>query len=78
MTSLCAFQGVKEFFECIERERAKTVNVLSRKYADIGPLITKTEHLIRETSSGKAKCMADYYMYWERKVLDSLIKMVLR
>lgn len=52
--------------------------LLSRKYADIGPLITKTEHLIMETSSGKAKCMAEYYMYWERKVLDSLVKMVLR
>ncbi|XP_031164939.2 dynein heavy chain 10, axonemal [Sander lucioperca] len=70
--------GVKEFCERIERERTKTVNLLSRKYADIGPLITKTEHLIMGTSSGKAKCMADYYMYWERKVLDSLIKMVLR
>ncbi|XP_022608125.1 dynein heavy chain 10, axonemal [Seriola dumerili] len=70
--------GVKEFCERIERERVKTVNLLSRKYADIGPLITKTEHLIMETSSGKATCMADYYMYWERKVLDSLIKMVLR
>lgn len=72
------FQGVKEFCERIERERTKTVNLLSRKYADIGPLITKTEHLIMGTSSGKPKCMADYYMYWERKVLDSLIKMVLR
>ncbi|XP_056232067.1 dynein axonemal heavy chain 10 [Seriola aureovittata] len=70
--------GVKEFCERIERERVKTVNLLSRKYADIGPLITKTEHLIMETSSGKAACMADYYIYWERKVLDSLIKMVLR
>lgn len=72
------FQGVKEFCEHIEHERAKTVNLLKRKYADIGPLITKTEHLIMETSTGKAKCMADYYTYWERKVLDSLIKMVLR
>uniref|UniRef100_A0A3B4UD57 Dynein axonemal heavy chain 10 n=1 Tax=Seriola dumerili TaxID=41447 RepID=A0A3B4UD57_SERDU len=70
--------GVKEFCERIERERVKTVNLLSRKYADIGPLITKTEHLIMETSSGKATCMADYYMYWERKVLDSLIKMVIQ
>ncbi|XP_029296329.1 dynein heavy chain 10, axonemal [Cottoperca gobio] len=70
--------GVREFCERIERERAKTVNLLSRKYADIGPLITKTEHLILETSSGKSKCMANYYMYWERKVHDSLIKMVLR
>lgn len=72
------FQGVKEFCERIEREGTKSVNLLSRKYADIGPLITKTEHLIMGTSTGKAQCMADYYKYWERKVLDSLIKMVLR
>ncbi|XP_058491324.1 dynein axonemal heavy chain 10 [Solea solea] len=70
--------GVKEFCERIERERAKTVNLLSRKYVDIGPLITKTEHLIMETSSGKATCMTHYYTYWERKVLDSLVKMALR
>ncbi|TNN52944.1 Dynein heavy chain 10, axonemal [Liparis tanakae] len=70
--------SVKEFCERIERERTKSVNLLSRKYADIGPLITKTEHLIMGTSTGKAQCMADYYKYWERKVLDSLIKMVLR
>lgn len=71
-------QGVKEFCEHTERERAKTVNLLTRKYADIGTLITKTEHLIMETSTGKAKCMAEYYRYWELKVLDVLIKMVLR
>ncbi|XP_042277329.1 dynein axonemal heavy chain 10 isoform X2 [Thunnus maccoyii] len=70
--------GFKEFCEHIERERTKTVSLLSRKYADIGPDITKTENLIMETSSGRASCMADYYLYWERKVLDSLIKMVLR
>ncbi|XP_028270606.1 dynein heavy chain 10, axonemal isoform X2 [Parambassis ranga] len=70
--------SVKEFFECIEQERVKTVAVLVRKYADIGFLITKTEHLIMETSSGKAHCMAEYCTYWERKVLDSLVKMLLR
>lgn len=70
--------GVKEFCENIELERSKTVNLLSRKYADIGPLITKIEHLILETSTGKAKCMTEYYTYWEHRVLDSLIKMVQR
>uniref|UniRef100_A0A3P8UAE7 Dynein axonemal heavy chain 10 n=1 Tax=Amphiprion percula TaxID=161767 RepID=A0A3P8UAE7_AMPPE len=68
--------GVKEFCEHIERERVKTINLLSGKYTSIGFLITKTECLIMETSSGKAKCMASYYTYWERKVLDSLIQMV--
>ncbi|XP_033947329.1 dynein axonemal heavy chain 10 [Pseudochaenichthys georgianus] len=69
--------GVKDFFERIERDQTKTVNLLSRMYADIGPLVTKTEHLLLGTSSGNAKCMAGYYKYWERKVLDSLTKMVL-
>ncbi|KAL6114194.1 dnah10 [Pungitius sinensis] len=70
--------SVKEFCGRIDQERIQTVNLLSRKYADIGPLITKIEHLTRGTTSGKAQCMADYYIYWERKVLDSLMKMVLR
>ncbi|XP_017580699.2 dynein heavy chain 10, axonemal [Pygocentrus nattereri] len=70
--------GVKEFFELIERERAKDVNLLSRKYTAIGPLLTKMESLIMQTSSGKAKRMAQYYAYWECKVYDSLSKMVLK
>lgn len=74
----CFCQDVKEFCENIERERVKTVALLSRMYSDIGDLITKIEHSVYGTNSGKAKSMASYYMYWERKVLDSLVKMVLR
>uniref|UniRef100_A0A674DLM6 Dynein axonemal heavy chain 10 n=1 Tax=Salmo trutta TaxID=8032 RepID=A0A674DLM6_SALTR len=70
--------GVKEFCELIERERAKDLNLLSRKYTAIGPLLTKMESLIMQTNSGKAKRMGQYYTYWERKVFDSLTKMVLR
>uniref|UniRef100_A0AAV2KWR9 AAA+ ATPase domain-containing protein n=1 Tax=Knipowitschia caucasica TaxID=637954 RepID=A0AAV2KWR9_KNICA len=70
--------GVKQFCERITQERAKTVSVLSKKYGDIGILITKTELLIVESSSGRAPCMADYYKAWEKRTLDSLIKMVLR
>ncbi|KAM3867513.1 dynein axonemal heavy chain 10 [Diretmus argenteus] len=70
--------GVKEFCQHIEQERAKDVTLLSRKYTAIGPLITMTERLITQTSSGKAKHMSQYYTYWEGKVFDSLIKMLLR
>ena len=69
--------GVKEFFEKIERERAKDENMLGRRYTAIGPLLTKMESLIMQTNSGKATRMAQYYAYWERKVVNSLIKMVL-
>ncbi|XP_060895064.1 dynein axonemal heavy chain 10 [Labrus mixtus] len=70
--------GVKEFCERIEKTRAVTVNMLSMKYSAIGPLVTETEHVIFGTSSGKAKSMAAYYKYWERRVMDSLVKMMLR
>ncbi|XP_061673976.1 dynein axonemal heavy chain 10-like [Syngnathoides biaculeatus] len=70
--------SVKEFCKCIDREQVKTVHLLRRKYNDIGPVITKVEHLIMETNTGKSKCMSSYYAHWERKVHNSLINMVLR
>ncbi|XP_029909103.1 dynein heavy chain 10, axonemal [Myripristis murdjan] len=70
--------GVREFCELIQQERAKDLILLSRKYADIGSLLTMTERLIMQTSSGKAENMTQYYTYWETKVFDSLFKMVLR
>uniref|UniRef100_A0A3Q2Z942 Dynein heavy chain tail domain-containing protein n=1 Tax=Hippocampus comes TaxID=109280 RepID=A0A3Q2Z942_HIPCM len=68
--------SVREFFECIDRERIKTVNMLRSKYADIGPVISKVEHLIMETNTGKCASMSSYYAYWERKVHEALISMV--
>ncbi|XP_019718448.1 dynein heavy chain 10, axonemal-like [Hippocampus comes] len=70
--------SVREFFECIDRERIKTVNMLRSKYADIGPVISKVEHLIMETNTGKCASMSSYYAYWERKVHEALISMVQR
>nr|XP_057927446.1 dynein axonemal heavy chain 10-like isoform X3 [Doryrhamphus excisus] len=70
--------SVREFYECIDRERAKTMNVLRCKYNDIGPVITKIEHLIMETNTGKSHIMSSYYTYWEHRVHDALVNMVLR
>lgn len=75
---LTYFIGIKKFCEHIESELTKTMNFLTKKYAGIGPLIIMIERLVKGTNSGKAKCMADYYYHWERKVLDSLTNMLLR
>uniref|UniRef100_A0A8C4TE89 Dynein axonemal heavy chain 10 n=1 Tax=Erpetoichthys calabaricus TaxID=27687 RepID=A0A8C4TE89_ERPCA len=69
--------GVKEFYEYIERQRAKDVIFLCRKYNAIGPLLTKVESLVVHTSTGKAPNMAHYYAYWERRVYNALTTMVL-
>uniref|UniRef100_A0A8B9JEG5 Dynein axonemal heavy chain 10 n=1 Tax=Astyanax mexicanus TaxID=7994 RepID=A0A8B9JEG5_ASTMX len=70
--------GVKEFFELVEKQRVKDVILLSLMYTAIGPLLTKTESLIMQTSTGRAESMTQYYAYWERKVYDALTKMVLK
>ncbi|KAG8456021.1 hypothetical protein GDO86_001999 [Hymenochirus boettgeri] len=70
--------GVKDFFEYIDSERAKDVNILERKYSAIGQLLTKMEGLVVNTNTGKHHKMAQYYSYWEQKIYSSLTKMVLR
>ncbi|XP_067084612.1 dynein axonemal heavy chain 10 [Osmerus mordax] len=70
--------GVKEFCELVQRERAKDMNLLSRKYTAIGPLLTKMESLVMHTNSGRAQRMEHYYSYWEHKIFHSLTRMVLK
>uniref|UniRef100_A0A8C9JGL7 Dynein axonemal heavy chain 10 n=1 Tax=Panthera tigris altaica TaxID=74533 RepID=A0A8C9JGL7_PANTA len=70
--------GVKEFFEHIERERAKDVDHMVRWYLAIGPLLTKVEGLVIHTNTGKAPKLAFYYEYWEHKIYDVLTKLILK
>uniref|UniRef100_UPI00398F6830 dynein axonemal heavy chain 10 isoform X2 n=1 Tax=Pristiophorus japonicus TaxID=55135 RepID=UPI00398F6830 len=70
--------GVKEFYEYVEQERTKDILNLVSKYKAIGPLLTKMEGLVFHTNTGKASKMALYYTFWERRVYDSLIKMILK
>ncbi|XP_072908128.1 dynein axonemal heavy chain 10 [Hemitrygon akajei] len=70
--------GVKEFFEYVERERTKDILNLVSKYKAIGPLLTKMEGLVFHTNTGKALKMALYYIYWERRIYDSLVKMIIK
>ncbi|XP_043835576.1 dynein axonemal heavy chain 10 [Dromiciops gliroides] len=70
--------GVKEFFESIERERAKDVEHMVRKYLAIGPLLTKVEGLVIHTNTGRAPKLAHYYLYWENKIYDVLTRLVLK
>uniref|UniRef100_F1RFM8 Dynein axonemal heavy chain 10 n=1 Tax=Sus scrofa TaxID=9823 RepID=F1RFM8_PIG len=70
--------GVKEFFEHIERERAKDVDHMVRWYLAIGPLLTKVEGLVIHTNTGKAPRLASYYEYWENRIYEVLTKLILK
>lgn len=77
MTFVCIL-GVKEFFEYIENERSKDVEIMVRKYTAIGSILTKIEGLVVNTNTGKNPKMAQYYAFWEGKVYNTLTKMVLK
>jgi len=64
---------IKDYFESVEHQRAKDVELLARKYRAIGPLLTKLEGLVVSTNSGRSDSMASYYKYWERKVYDAIV-----
>ncbi|PVD32839.1 hypothetical protein C0Q70_08286 [Pomacea canaliculata] len=68
--------GCKEFFEYIEHERTKDLEILARKYRAIGPLLTKMEGLVVHTNTGKAPKLSQYYSFWEKKVYSSLTKLI--
>ncbi|EPY85817.1 hypothetical protein CB1_000348015 [Camelus ferus] len=71
-------RGVKEFFEYIERERAKDVDHMVRWYLAVGPLLTRVEGLIVHTNTGKAPKLASYYEYWENRIYEVLTKLILK
>nr|WAW84832.1 axonemal dynein heavy chain 10 [Halisarca dujardinii] len=66
----------KAFFEAQETHRSNVLNSLARKYHAIGPLLTKIEGLVVYTNSGKSPKLRSYYTFWERKIFDSITKMV--
>lgn len=64
----------QEYFEYIEQERVKDLEILARKYRAIGPLLTKMEGLVVHTNTGRSPKLARYYAFWERKVYEALTK----
>ncbi|XP_019604311.2 dynein axonemal heavy chain 10 [Rhinolophus sinicus] len=70
--------GVKEFFEHIDRERAKDVDYMVRWYLAVGPLLTKVEGLVIQTNTGKAPKLASYYEYWENRIYEVLTKLIVK
>uniref|UniRef100_A0A1I8GN74 Dynein heavy chain 10, axonemal n=1 Tax=Macrostomum lignano TaxID=282301 RepID=A0A1I8GN74_9PLAT len=68
----------KVFFESMQQARNTDFDVLSRKYAAIGPLLTKIEGAVVNTNSGRAKKMVKYYEHWEKRIFNCVYQMVIR
>lgn len=44
-------------------------------YDNVNPVLLKLEDMVLNTTSGKAKNMADYYEYWENMIYQNLASM---
>ena len=71
--------SVMEFYNYFEEHMKKTVEELVDKYKVVGDNFLKNiEESILNTSTKNAKIMKEYYYYWERRVYNSLVKMIMR
>ncbi len=57
----------------------KVTEELQEKYIIIGrSLLPKIEETIDGKSSGSNKIMKEYYYYWEGRIFNALVKMILK
>lgn len=71
--------SVFEFYAYFEDHMQKVVSELVEKYKIIGEQLLKSieEHAFKN-STRACKAMKEYYYYWERRVYNALVKMILR
>ncbi|XP_076452214.1 dynein axonemal heavy chain 10-like [Babylonia areolata] len=67
----------KDFFDRIETQTAKDMEEAAENFHAIGPQVTKIEGLVVNTNTGRNPEMKDYFLYWEKRVFDTITKMVL-
>ncbi|KAF2987534.1 hypothetical protein EK904_013207 [Melospiza melodia maxima] len=70
--------GAKEFFDYVKCERGKDVEQLVRTYSAIPQLLIEVERRVAYTNSGKSPKLASYYAYWENRIYQALIQLVVK
>ncbi|CAK4656794.1 hypothetical protein LEN26_006663 [Aphanomyces euteiches] len=68
---------VGEFYELMERNRLTRLDELVQHYHSIGPLLIKVEEVVAGVNTGASPKLATYYMYWERRIFNSITKMII-
>jgi len=68
-----------EFYQYFEEHMNRVTLELKEKYNIIGRnLLPKIEETIENKSTGSSKIMKEYYYYWEGRIFNALIKMILK
>lgn len=73
------FMTLPKFYSLYQTDLNTTVNEIVEQYKKIGEtMLTQIEFVIYKKQTGKNPQMKYYYAYWERRVYNALVKMVLR
>lgn len=67
----------KDYCTEIEQLRTERVCQMVKTYETFGPILKKLENLVLGTNTGKSTFMHYYYNYWENKIYQSMITMIL-
>eukprot|EP00924_Labyrinthula_sp_SR-Ha-C_P003608 maker-scaffold_3-augustus-gene-0.0-mRNA-1 protein AED:0.02 eAED:0.02 QI:0/0/0/1/0.5/0/3/0/4475 len=62
----------------IEDKIAVVIDALTKQHETISPLVKKIEEAVFSSNEGNCRRMQDYYSYYEEKIYNSLLTMVLR
>ncbi|CAD7925016.1 unnamed protein product [Amoebophrya sp. A120] len=68
----------QEFYEYFEKFREQQVADLVKKYESISPFLIKIEETTAGTKTGSSPAMAEYYVYWERRIFNAITTMLIR
>ena len=66
------------FFEQLNKKRASVVDDMVTKYKALSQPLIKIETLVANTNTGKSHRMKSFYEFWERKIFEALISMVVK
>jgi dynein heavy chain len=73
------YYTLSEFYAYFDKFVQEKLNVLSDKYVKIGEtMFPQIEMAIEGRQTRKANSMRSYYYYWERRVYNALVKMIIR
>ena len=73
------YMSLSKFYSTLENEISKTSELLAEKYKKIGDtMLTQIEFVIYKKNTGKNPHMKIYYSYWERRIYNALVKMIMR
>jgi len=83
LVSIAQFSGRSDLnigviYAELQKYRQDALRVLQGRYAAIRPIMLQVESLIAGTGTCANPRLAEFYRYWERRVYNALVKMVLQ